>query len=437
MRAWWRILLCLALIVCVQAASAQPRIVSDLPPGLHVPAAAQPGPDFDVDRATQAWLALLSPEQRARSDAYFEGQYWMRLWSTLYTVAVMWLLLRSGASRRMRDAAERITRRPFLSTFIFGGLFVLAVHVLGLPWALYAEFYREHQYGLSNLTLGGWLREAAIGLAVNMLLGALVIAVAYAGVRRSAGRWWVWATGLTFVFTLFLAVIYPPLIAPLFNTYKPLPEGPERDAVLQLARANEIPTEHLEWFDASRQTTRVSANVSGIGPIARINLNDNLLQKTSLPEIKAVLGHEMGHYVLNHGYLLAVYLSLVAGLSFALVEWILRRLMARWEARLPLRGRADPAGLPLVLAILSVVSLLLMPLFNTVIRTVEMEADAFGLNAAREPQGFAMVSMRLSTYRKLQPGPVEEFVFYDHPSGYDRVRRAMVWQKENLREIPR
>ena len=105
--------------------------------------------------------------------------------------------------------------------------------------------------------------------------------------------------------------------------------------------------------------------------------------------------------------------------------------LARWGPRLGLRDRADPAGLPLALGIFLIAWFVLTPLVNTVVRTVEAEADAFGLNAAREPEGFAMASMRLSTYRKLKPGPIEEFLFYDHPSGYDRVRRSMLWRKEN------
>jgi STE24 endopeptidase len=205
-----------------------------------------------------------------------------------------------------------------------------------------------------------------------------------------------------------------------------------RDAVFSLARANEIPTEHVAWFDNSKQTTRVSANVSGLLGVARISLNDNLLEKTSLPEIKAVLGHEMGHYVLNHIWLLSVYLTLLYAIGLWVVHVTFDRALARWGPQLGLRDRADPAALPLMAAILVVVLLLLTPFTNSTVRTAEAEADAFGLNAAREPEGFAMAAMRLSTYRKLKPGPVEEFIFYDHPSGHERVRRAMLWRKENL-----
>lgn len=428
-------IVCSLLLVCAsfEAAVAE-TIVRDLPPGLHVPPGAQPGPGFDVERATEAWLGLLSPEQRALSDAYFEGGYWLKLWSLLYGLGVMAILLWTGISRRMRDLAERVGGKLWFSVAIYTALFIVAASVLNLPLSIYQGFVREHQYGLSNLTFPAWVREALLGLAVTLVIGPVVLSIFYEGVRRTGPRWWVWATGFAFAYTLLLHLIYPVFVAPLFNDYKPLPEGPVREAVLSLARANEIPTDHLEWFDASKQTTRISANVSGLGGVARINLNDNLLKKTSLPEIRAVVGHEMGHYVLNHPFKLAVYLTLLLGIAFAVVNLALERALARWGAALGLRDRADPAGLPLVVALFSIVWFLLTPFVNTVIRSVEVEADAFGLNAAREPQGFAMVSMRLSTYRKLHPSRLEEFIFYDHPSGYDRVRRSMIWLKENQSE---
>lgn len=416
--------------VSVSITAAAP-IVRELPPGLHVPADAQPGPQFDVDRATAAWLGQLSPEQRSQSDAYFEGGYWLQLCSLLYGLGAMAILLWTGLSGRMRDLADRVGRRPWLSAGLYGAAFLVAAFLLNLPFSIYQDFVREHQYGLSNLSFPGWLREQFVGLGVTMVLGSVALAIFYAALRRAGRRWWVWATGLAFAFSLALELLTPLFIAPLFNDYKPLPEGPVRDAVLSLARANEVPTEHLAWFDESKQTTRVSANVSGLGGIARISLNDNLIDKTSLPEIRAVLGHEIGHYVLNHPFKLAVYFTLLYGIAFALIAWAFERALVRWGPALGLRDRADPAALPLLVALFSIVWFALTPLTNTVVRTVEAEADAFGLNAAREPQGFAMSAMRLSTYRKVEPGALEEFLFFDHPSGYERVHRAMIWLKEN------
>jgi STE24 endopeptidase len=418
-------------LLCATAFADAP-IARDLPPGLHVPEGAMPGPGFDVDKATDAWLGILSPEQRALSDAYFEGGYWMRLFGALYMIAIMAVLLVTGTSRRLRDLTLRASRRPSLGVALYAAGFIVLVFVLQLPFTIYSGYFREHAYGLATQTFPRWMRDHLVGLAVSLIIGPVVISVLYAGVRRAGARWWVWATGFAFVYTLLISMIYPVFIAPLFNDYKPLAGGPVRDAVLSLARANGIPTEHVEWFDASRQTTRVSANVSGVAGLARINLNDNLLQKTSLPEIRAVLAHEMGHYVLNHSIKLTVYFTLIYGVAFAVVHGVFDRALARWGPRLGLRDRTDPAAFPLAVAILIGVMFLLTPFTNSVTRSTESEADAFGLNAAREPQGFAMSAMRLSTYRKLRPGPIEECIFYDHPSGYERVHRSMVWLKENL-----
>lgn len=423
--------LLVASLVC-QTARANAPIVRDLPPGMHVPEGAMPSTGFDADRATEAWLAVLSPEQRAMSDAYFEGGYWVEFVGALYAIGVMAILLVTGASRRLRDLAVRASRRPSLNVALYAAGFIVLVWALQLPYTIYTDYFREHAYGLSTQAFAPWMAERFTELAVSLVIGPVVICVLYAGIRRAGARWWVWATGFAFVYTILIAMIYPVFIAPLFNDYKPLPDGETRDAVLSLARANGIPTEHVEWFDASRQTTRISAHVAGIAGLTRINLNDNLLNKTSLPEIRAVLAHEMGHYVLNHSFKLTVYFTLIYGLSFAIMHRLFDRALARWGPSLGLRDRTDPAALPLAAAILIGVMYLLTPLTNSVVRSTEAEADAFGLNAAREPQGFASASMRLSTYRKLTPGSLEEIVFYDHPSGYDRVHRAMVWQKENL-----
>lgn len=404
----------------------------DFPPGLQIPDAARPGLAFDVDKATEAYLDLLSPEQRRESDAYFEGGYWLQLWDFLYGIAIGAFLLLSGFSVRMRNFSQRVCRPRWASTALYGLLWLLVGFALGLPLSYYTDFIREHQYGLSNQDFGGWLGDSLKGLLVSVVILPLLISGLYALIRRLGARWWTWAAVSASVLILFFAMVFPVFVAPLFNDYKPLPSGPTRSAVLALARANRIPTQHVEWFDASRQTTRVSANVSGFLGTTRVNLNDNLLNKTSLPEIKAVLGHEMGHYVLNHTLRLPIYLGLLIGLGLYITHRALDWSLARWGARLGLQGREDPAALPLAVIWLSTFFLLATPISNSIIRQAEAEADAFGLNAAREPNGFAMSAMRLSTYRKLRPGPLEEIVFYDHPSGYTRVHNSMLWLAENL-----
>ncbi|HET9033868.1 MAG TPA: M48 family metallopeptidase [Dokdonella sp.] len=404
---------------------------AELPPGLQIPDAARPGPDFDIDRATDAYVNLLSPEQRAQSDAYFEGGYWLQLWGLLYGLVVAWIFLRTGLSRKMRDIGRRVSQRPWVYTMIYAVQWILIGTLLALPLTIYQGFFREHAYGLATQTFSAWSFDQLKGLIISLIILPPVIALLYAAVRRTGARWWIWASGGTFALILFFMMIAPVFLDPLFNDYKPLRQGEVREQVLSLARANMIPDNNVVEFDASKQTTRISANVAGFLGTTRVALNDNLLDRTSEPEILAVLGHEMGHYVLNHGLRLVIYMTLILALGFWVVHHFFDRALVRWGPRFGLEDRGDPAALPLAVAILSLFFFFATPLTNSIVRQAEAEADAFGLNAAREPNGFAMAAMRLSTYRKIKPGPIEEIIFYDHPSGYARVHRSMVWLKEH------
>jgi STE24 endopeptidase len=390
----------------------------------ETPAAA----GFDPEAATRAYLDRLPPEKKARSDAYFEGGYWLQLWGFLYGLGIAWLLLGTRLSRSMRALAERLARPRLLQTWLYAAQYLVAVTLLGFPLTVYQGFVREHQYGLATQTLPQWLRDQLIGLGVALLLVPLLLVALYGVFRRAPKTWWLWGSGVALAFLVFLVLIAPVYIDPLFNKYEPLADQRVKDEILRLARASEIETRDVYQFDASRQTTRVSANVSGFLGTMRIRLNDNLLKRCSLPEIKAVMGHEIGHYALNHVYETIVFFAIVLVAGFAFLrgsfDWALRRWGAAWD----IRGIADVGGLPLLAALLSAYFFLLTPILNTFIRVNEAEADLYGLQAAREPEGFADVALKLGEYRKLEPGPFEEWLFFDHPSGRSRIRMAMHWK---------
>ena len=220
-------------------------------------------------------------------------------------------------------------------------------------------------------------------------------------------------------------------IAPLFNKYKPLEDARIRDPILSMARANGIPVTDVYEFDASQQSNRVSANVSGFAGTLRISLNDNLLKRCTLPEIETTMGHEMGHYVLNHAYKGLVMIGVLIVIGFGFLNWGVNWSLARWGERWQVRGITDVAVLPLAVIVLSTYFFLLTPVFNTISRNMEFEADMYGLNAAQQPDGEANVDMMLGEYRKLDPGPVEEIIFFDHPSGRTRITAAMRWKAEH------
>lgn len=420
-----------AVALFVGPVSARAEATQPLRSMAPAPAAAS-GSSGTIDpvAATRAYLDELPPAMKSRSDAYFEGGYWLQLWGFLFGAATYLLLLFTGLSARMRALAERVRWRT-LQPVAYWVQFLLVTTVLGFPLSVYQEWWREHQYGLSNLTLGGWLGEQAKGLLVATLLGGLAIMGFYAVLRRAGRSWWVWGALVSMAFVTFGAVIAPVAITPLFNSPKRLADQRVVAPILSLARANGITTGEVWEIDASKQTTRVSANVSGLLGTERITLNDNLLNRSSLPEIEAVMAHEMGHYVLNHVYKSLLEFGLVILVGFWVVSAFFERLRARFAARWGVTGIADPAGLPLVMLLLTTFMFVMTPVLNSIVRVAEQEADVFGLNAARRPDGFARVALELSAYRKLEPSPIEEMIFYDHPSGRTRILTSMRWKAEH------
>jgi STE24 endopeptidase len=397
-----------------------------------IPVGAQliPGARFDPVVATNAYLATVPVAAREKSDAYFEGGYWLLLWGTLVTVLVSLLLLATGWSRAMRDRAERTTRFHFLQTVIYWVQYIILVTILTLPWSLYTDFFREHQYGLSTQNIGGWIGDAAKALVVSLILGGIALGVLYMVVRRFPRSWATWGTVVGVAFLAIGVLIGPVFITPVFSKVTLLKDQRVLTPVLRMAHASGMMTNDIYVVDASRQSTRISANVSGMLGTQRITMNDNLLNRASLPEIEAVMGHELGHYVLNHTYKLLTFFTIILALAFMVLRRGFGWAQRRWGERWGVRDIADPAGLPLVVLIVTLFFFVLTPVLNTETRTTEQEADDFGLNAARQPDGFASVALKLSDYRKLSPGAAEEFIFFDHPSGRTRIMTAMRWKAE-------
>ena len=415
-----------------------------LPPAVPSPPFAAPTPKanaqaqfsltpaFDPAAATREWLHSIPADEKAKSDAYFEGGYWLILWNFLISALIALLLLVTRASARIRNFAERTTRFKAMQVIIYAIPYIILTAALSFPLIVYEHYFREHQYGMATQTFVPWFAEQLKGLVIALILGPLFLVALYAVFRAAPRTWWLWATAVVVAGTFLFSFIVPIFIEPVFNKYTPLTDPKIRDPILQLARANEIPVTKVFVVDASRQTKRVSANVAGFLNTTRIALNDNLLNQCTLPEIRAVMAHEMGHYVLNHIVKLALYSALTFLVGFALTKAAFHLLVRKYGSRWGVRDIADPAGLPLIALIIGVYFFLITPLSNTSSRVVEREADIFGINAAREPDGMAKIALKLGIYRKMEPTPLEEFVFFDHPSGRSRIRMAMDWKAANL-----
>jgi STE24 endopeptidase len=428
------------LFVCFAAclASAQPapagsNTANEMPSVTTVPAAAQPSPNFNADAATEAYLAQIPASSRARSDSYFEGGYWLILWDFLYGAVISLLLLNLRWSARMRDLAERMTRFKPIQTFVYWAEYSVLTFILGAPLGIYEGYTRERQYGLATQTFGPWAWDQTKGLMIGIVLGGLLVMALFGIVRRLSRTWWLWGSIVTMVFLIFTVLIGPVYLQPIFNKITRLNDPKITQPILSMARANAIAAKDVYQIDASKQTTRMSANVSGFGQTMRITMNDNLLRRGSPEEIQAVMGHEMGHYILNHIYKdLLLFFPIVVVCAFGLLKWSLDWSLKLWGDKWQIRGIGDVAIVPLVILVLSIFGFVTTPILNTHTRAEEREADMYGLNASRQPDGFAQAAIHLGEYRKMRPGPIEEFIFFDHPSGYSRIHRAMQWKAENL-----
>ena len=383
---------------------------------------------IDPAAETARWLATISPEDLERAVAYTRGGHWLLLWGAIVSIVVAWIIIRTGILSGIRDRLERRRKRPKLVSLAVGVVYLLMGFVLSLPWAIYETWWREKQYGLTEQSLTGWLTDAVIGGWFPMGLTALLLVGIYFVIRRARRFWWAWAAGLTAIAIIFGLLVSPIVIEPMLNTYTPAPDGPMRDAVVELAHATGTPDDKIYIYDGSKQSDRYTANVSGLFGSARVAMSDVMFAKgADLAEVRGVVGHEMGHYVHMHSLWMTGILIVLAGLVFWLIDRLFP-LAKRLLGASRVGDISDPAGLPVLAAIGAVVGLLLTPVQSTMIRLIETDADQFSLVHANEPDGLSKALIKTAEYRAPSPSAIEEFIFYDHPSVENRVRRAMEWK---------
>jgi STE24 endopeptidase len=382
---------------------------------------------FDPAAATAAYMATLSPAGHAKATAYTQGGHWLLLWGWLVAVVAAWLIVRSGVLVRVEVGMERKKPRLVLVSMALAAIFVAMDFVLELPWEIYAHWWREKAYGLTSQPFTGWFGEQLIGLVISVVITALFVAALYALIRRAPRTWWLWAGGVAAVFLAVLIILGPIFIEPLFNTYTPAPPGQMRDTVVALAKKAGVPSDKIYIYNGSKQSNRYTANVSGLFGSARVAMSDVMFTKgADVAEVRGVVGHEMGHYKRGHVLWGTLAQSLLAIAAFWLIQ-----LTFPWAAGVmgaKVGGIADPAGLPVIMAIVATLGLLATPINNAITRTAEADADAFSLRTANEPDGLSTALVKTIEYRASSPSALEEFLFYDHPSVEHRVRKAMEWK---------
>jgi STE24 endopeptidase len=379
--------------------------------------------NFDSQAATAAYIDSLGPDALARAAEYTTGGHWLLLWNLLVSALVAWLVVRSGILDSI--SARLGGRRSNLNAFVIAAVYFILANLISLPWTLYQEWWRELGYGRTSQPLGDFLGQAALSVAIFAVFVGLFFVGVYALMRRAGRLWWAWSGGLTASALSLFLLAGPVLIEPLFNDYQPVPAGEVRDALLGMAKQAGVPEDRLFVYDGSRQSNNFTANVSGIAGSARIAISDIAFKGASLDEVKAVTGHEIGHYVLGHVWRTVILLSVLAVVFFFVADRLFPRFARAFGSTASI---SDPAGLPVLFFMVSLFLLLLQPVVNGQVRKGENEADQYSLENVNLPDALASALVKTAEYRNPRPGELEEALFYTHPSVERRVRRAMDWK---------
>lgn len=381
---------------------------------------------FDPQAATARYIDSLGTAALQKAHDYTVGKEWMVLWSLLIAAFVTWLVVRSGLLDRIESKLGK--RRRNVGALLVGFVYFIVSAILSLPWTLYADYFREKAYGRTSQPLGDYLGQATLATVITSVIAALFFVGVYWLMRRAGRRWWLWSGLLAAVGFSFIMLLAPVLIEPLFNKYEPVPSGAVRDAVVSMAQRAGIPPEKVYMFNGSRQSNNFTANAGGVGSTARVAISDVAFKNATLDEVRAVTGHEIGHYVLKHSWWGILFYTVAAVLLF----WIADRTFPRMARVFGSSAALDePRGLPVLMFMVSLFGLLTLPIFNTFSRTLESEADLYSLRTENKPDALSTSLVKTAEYRYPRPRQLEEIIFYDHPSVEARVRRAMEWKADH------
>jgi STE24 endopeptidase len=382
---------------------------------------------FNPAAETARYIDSLGPAALQKAADYTNATQWMLFWGLLVSALVTWIIVRFGILDKLSAKLEK--RASALRILLISGAFFFVSSIISLPWGIYEEWGFEKSYGRTSQPLPDFLMQDAIGIAISSLLGGLFFLGVYALMRRAGKRWWLWAGGFAGLAISFGLLVSPILIEPLFNDYKPVPAGPVRTALLEMADDAGIPHDRLLMYDGSRQSNNFTANVSGVFGTARIAISDVAMKEASLDEVKAVTGHEVGHYVEGHIWRTVGLFALLAMLGFYLVD----RLFPRFAKAFGSNARIDdPVGLPVLIFIVGLIGLLATPAINFVIRDGERAADNYSLRTVNLPDALSAALVKTAEYRYPRPSAWQEALFYTHPSVEWRVLNAMEWKKKQM-----
>ncbi len=379
----------------------------------------------------------LPPERYRKAVAYARTRYKLYFVRFAYGLLVLLLVLRWRVAPRFRNWAEGTSRRRLVQAMVYAPLLLLSLAILRLPTRVYGQWL-ERKYELSVQGWGSWFWDWTKVELIGVLFGTFLVWVLYSVMRRSPRRWWFyfWLASLPIV--VFVVLLEPVVVEPLFFKFEPLAQRqPQLAAQIEkvVQRGGlQIPPNHLFEMRASEKLNAVNAYVTGIGASKRVVVWDTTMARMSTPQILAVFGHEMGHYVLGHVPKGMLFFAAMLLVFLCAGQRTLGSMLARWGGGWAIRGVDDWASLPALLLVLSVFNFLAAPVDNAYSRHLEHQADTYALEVTRgvvpdAPEAAAQSFQILGEIDLEDPDPPAfiRFWLYTHPPLNERILFARTY----------
>jgi STE24 endopeptidase len=337
------------------------------------------------------------------------------------------LTLGGGLDWLMQQIAD-VTSSDFLRQLLIVSAVVLIAGAVDLPFAWFRQFRIEQKFGFNRMTLGLWIADLAKSLALSAALGLPLLAAVLWLMARAGDLWWLYAWLLWIAFNALVLVLYPTLIAPIFNKFEPLKDSGLVERITALLARTGFSSKGVYVMDGSRRSAHGNAYFTGLGRSKRIVFFDTLVERLQPPEIEAVLAHELGHFKLKH-IAKRLMLSFVASLAFlALLGWLINQtwFYTGLGVTPSLTGSNHGVALVLFALVLPVFTFVFAPIASLLSRKHEFEADQF---AARHASAGDLVSALVKLYQDnastLTPDPLHSAFYDSHPPASIRIARLV------------
>lgn len=372
-----------------------------------------------------------------KRELILSGEY-SKIKNFLFFVATPfeWLLylfiLLAGISRLFEKWSDFQMKRKFVQNAVYLFLLLLFTKLMFYPLDYYKYSLSKH-YGISTQTFSSWMRDYVIDFWVNFIITVLVVSVLYWMINRSTKKWWFHAWILTIPFSIFIMLIQPVLIDPLYNDFYPLKNKELEKEILALADQANIPTDHVYEVNMAEKTNALNAYVTGIGSNSRIVLWDTTLNRLTEKEILFIMAHEMAHYVEKHIYFgIASYLVMLF-VGFWLISKIVPWVITRYGAVLNIKSIKNIHSLPLILLLASFLMFFASPLSNYVSRYMEVRSDRYAMELTENPKAAISGFQKLTKagLSEVNPPLLVKWFRYTHPPMLERINTVAEYEKSN------